>query len=189
MDILRQRILKEGRCLDGGILKVDSFVNHQLDPQLVMLIGEEFEQRFAHLHINKIITVEASGIAPALMTGFRMKLPVVFAKKKQPSTMVAGFYQTEVTSFTKHRSYPMIISKEYLKPGENILFIDDFLAHGNAARGIIDICQQAGATIAGMGFMVEKSFQQGGHWLRERGYLVESLAIIDSLEGNRITLR
>lgn len=187
MEILRQRILNEGRCLDGGILKVDSFVNHQLDPQLMMKIGEDFGQRFARLNINKIITVEASGIAPALMSGLSMNLPVIFAKKKHLSSMASGFYQTEVKSFTKQQFYPLIISKEYLKFGENILFIDDFLAHGNAAKGIINLCAQAGANIVGMGFMIEKRFQQGGIWLRDKGYHVESLAIIDSLKDNQIT--
>lgn len=189
MELLKQRIIKEGRCLEGGILKVDSFVNHQLDPVLIMKIADEFQHRFRDSGAEKILTVEASGIAPAIMTGYLMKIPVVFAKKKVPSTMIAGYYQTEVTSFTKNRSYPMVISKEYLQKGERILFIDDFLAHGNAARGIIDICDQAEAVIAGMGFMVEKSFQQGGEWLRKNHYLIESLAVIDSLEGNRITLR
>lgn len=189
MKQLRQRIIEEGRCLDGGILKVDSFVNHQLDPILVMKIAKEFQQRFHNSGAEKILTVEASGIAPAIMTGYRMRLPVVFAKKKIPSTMVAGYYQTEVTSFTKNRSYPMVISKEYLKKGERILFIDDFLANGNAARGIIEICNQAGAVIVGMGFMVEKSFQPGGQWLRDHNYPTESLTVIESLEGNQIILR
>jgi len=189
MQILKKRIINEGRCLEGGILKVDSFINHQIDPALMMAIAEEFAKRFENSGAKKIITVEASGIAPALMTGYKMGLPVVFAKKKQPSTMAAGFYQAEVTSFTKQRSYPMVISREYLQPGNKVLFIDDFLAHGNAARGIISICRQAGVTLTGMGFVVEKCFQQGGQWLREQGIHIESLAEIESLEGGKITLR
>lgn len=189
MQMLKKRILEEGHCLEGGILKVDSFINHQVDPALMMAIAEEFARRFSNTGVEKIITVEASGIAPALMTGYKMGLPVIFAKKKQPSTMTTGFYQAEVTSFTKQRTYSMVISREYLQPGNKILFIDDFLAHGNAAKGIINICRQAGAQLAGMGFVVEKSFQQGGQWLRQQGIRTESLAMVESLEGGKITLR
>ena len=189
MKILRERILQDGRCLEGGILKVDSFINHQMDPNLMKQIAVEFIRRFADLPINKILTVEASGIAPSVLLGYLLELPVVYAKKKKPSTM-QEMYVAEVRSFTKQRDYTMVISKEYLTPKDHILFIDDFLAYGNTGLGIIDLCQQAGATIEGMGFIIEKAFQHGRDLLTENGvFCIESLAIIDSLEGDRIQLR
>ena len=136
MEILKKRILEDGTCYEGGILKVDSFINHQMDPMLMKLIAEEFARRFANDRINKILTIEASGIAPAIMTGYTMQLPVVFAKKKEPKTMRLAL-STIVHSFTKDREYPVSISAEYLKPGDRILCIDDFLAYGNAAFGLI----------------------------------------------------
>ena len=152
MELLKQRILQDGRSLPGGILKVDSFLNHQLDPNLMYKLAEEFARLFADKKINKIVTIEASGIAPAIMLGYQMQLPVVFIKKKQPKTM-------------------------------------DFLAYGNAAMGMIDLARQAGATIEGMGFIIEKGFQGGGDKLREAGYNVHSLAIIDSLDNCEISFR
>ena len=132
MKILKDRILKDGRCYPGGILKVDNFINHQMDPILMKSIGVEFVRRFASTPINKIITVEASGIAPAIMVGYLLELPVVFAKKKKPSTM-ENMLITSVYSFTKQRSYDVCVSKDFLRPGDRVLFIDDFLANGNAA--------------------------------------------------------
>ncbi|MBO7417491.1 MAG: xanthine phosphoribosyltransferase [Bacteroidaceae bacterium] len=189
MKILQERILQDGRCLEGGILKVDSFINHQMDPNLMKQVAVEFIRRFADLPINKILTVEASGIAPSVLLGYLLELPVVYAKKKKPKT-AGEMYVAEVRSFTKQRDYTMVISKEYLTPKDHILFIDDFLAYGNTGLGIIDLCQQAGATIEGMGFIIEKAFQHGRDLLTDNGvYCIESLAIIDSLEGNRIRLR
>lgn len=189
MKILRERILQDGRCLEGGILKVDSFINHQMDPNLMKQVAVEFIRRFADLPINKILTVEASGIAPSVLLGYLLELPVVYAKKKKPKT-AKEMYVTEVRSYTKQRDYTMVISKEYLTPKDHILFIDDFLAYGNTGLGIIDLCQQAGATIEGMGFIIEKAFQHGRELLTENGvYCIESLAIIDSLEDNRIQVR
>ena len=141
MKVLKERILKDGKCYPGGILKVDKFINHQMDPNLMKDIAVEFIRRFASSKVNKIITIEASGIAPAIMMGFLMNLPVVFAKKKKPSTM-DNMLTTKVTSFTKQRDYDVIISKDYLTPDDHVIFVDDFLANGNAAKGIIDLCRQ-----------------------------------------------
>ncbi|SFS45208.1 xanthine phosphoribosyltransferase [Succinivibrio dextrinosolvens] len=185
---LVKRIKEDGKCLDGGILKVDSFINHQIDPTLLQAMSIEFVRRFATKEINKIITIEASGIAPAIMVGFLLNVPVVFVKKKKPSTM-DGMYSTEVFSFTKNRSYTVCCSKEFLNEGDKVLFIDDFLANGNAAKGIIELVKQAKAELVGMGFIVEKSFQLGGSYLRNEGYQVESLAIIDSLDNCQIKFK
>ena len=188
MKTLKDRILKDGKCFPGGILKVDKFINHQMDPNLMKDIAVEFIRRFANTNVNKILTIEASGIAPAVMMGFLMNLPVVFAKKKKPSTL-EDMLCTKVTSFTKQRDYDVIISHEYLTQDDRVLFIDDFLANGNAAKGIIDLCNQAGATLVGMGFIIEKAFQEGGQTLRNEGVRVESLAIIDSLDNCEIKIR
>lgn len=188
MELLKQRILQDGRCYSGGILKVDSFINHQMDPLLMYKIGEEFVKRFERTKINKIVTIEASGIAPAIMVGYIMQLPVVFVKKKQPKTM-ENMLTAVVHSFTKDRDYTVCISNNFLTPDDHILFVDDFLANGNAAMGIMDLTRQAGATIAGMGFIIEKAFQHGSDHLREMNIRVESLAIIDSLDDCQIKVR
>ena len=188
MELLKQRILQDGRCYPGGILKVDSFINHQMDPMLLYKVAEEFINRFKGEHINKIVTIEASGIAPAIMVGYILQLPVVFVKKKQPKTM-ENMLSTVVHSFTKDRDYTVCISNNFLTADDHILFIDDFLAFGNAALGMIDLAEQAGATISGMGFFIEKAFQDGGKALRESGIHVESLAIIDNLDDCKITIR
>ena len=188
MKTLKDRILKDGKCFPGGILKVDNFINHQMDPILMKYIGVEFVRRLDSTSINKVITVEASGIAPAIMVGYLLELPVVFAKKKKPSTM-ENMLTTTVFSFTKNRSYEVCVSKDFLCPGDKVLFIDDFLANGNAAKGMIDLVKQEGAELAGMGFIIEKAFQHGGDELREQGIHVESLAIIESLDNCEIKIR
>ena len=189
MKSLINRIIQDGHCLDGGILKVDRFINHQMDPYLMKQVAVEFMNRFAEAKPTKILTVEASGIAPAVMLGYNMELPVVFAKKKKPSTM-GGFLSTTVRSFTKQSEYTLIISKEYLTAEDRVLFIDDFLAFGNAGMGILDLCRQAGAELVGMGFIIEKEFQGGRKVLTEAGVKhIESLAIIESLENNQIKLK
>lgn len=185
MKLLRDRILRDGKSLDGGVLKVDNFINHQMDPLLMKAMADEFVKRFAGDKIDKIITIEASGIAPAIMVGYLLNLPVIFAKKSVPSTMEECF-KTKVVSFTKGCEYDICVSREYLNKGDRILFIDDFLANGNAAKGIIDILEQAEAELVGMGFLIEKSFQQGGDYLRGRGVRVESLARISSLSDCKI---
>ncbi len=188
MEALKERILRDGKCLEGGILKVDGFINHQMDPVLMKSIAVEFVRRFASADINKIVTIEASGIAPAIMTGYLLELPVVFAKKKKPVTM-EGMLTTSVFSFTKQKSYDICLSSEFLGHGDRVLFIDDFLANGNAAKGIIDLVNQAGAELAGMGFVIEKAFQHGGDYLRQAGIRVESLAVIESLDDCKIKLK
>lgn len=188
MELLKKRILQDGKCFEGGILKVDSFINHQMDPNLMKLIGDEFASRFSELGINKIMTIEASGIAPAIMTGYVMQLPVVFAKKKSPKTM-ENVVSTTVRSFTKDRAYEVVISKDFLNSNDRVLFIDDFLAYGNAAKGIIDLVRNAGAELCGMGFVIEKEFQNGRDILEAENIKVESLAIIKSLSNNTIVLK
>lgn len=189
LKVLRDRILKDGRCFEGGILKVDRFVNHQMDSYLMKQISIEFIKRFSDLNINKIITIEASGIAPSIMLGYLLELPVVFVKKKVPTTM-EHFYQSTVTSFTKKRDSNIVIAKDFLTADDHVLFIDDFLAYGNAGKGIIDLCRQAGATIEGMGFIIEKEFQHGRELLQAEGITrIESLAIIESLDNCEIKIK
>lgn len=188
MKLLHQRIMQDGRSLPGGIIKVDSFLNHQLDPNLMMEIAREFARRLEGKNINKIITIEASGIAPAIMLGYVMQLPVVFIKKKTPKTM-SDYYVTEVHSFTKDRWYTVCISEEFLTADDNVVFIDDFLAYGNAARGAIDLCTMSGANLEAMGFIIEKGFQGGGDQLRAEGFDVISLAIIDADSEGQIVFR
>ena len=188
MKQLKERILSDGKCLDGGILKVDNFINHQMDPVLMREMAKELVRRFSGHTINKVMTVEASGIAPAIMVGDYLNVPVLFAKKKTPSTM-DNMLVTEVFSFTKNKTYTVCVSGDYLNPGDKVLFVDDFLANGNAALGIIDLVEQAGATLEGMGFLIEKGFQNGGELLRNRGIHVESLAIIETLDNCNVTFR
>ncbi len=185
---LVDRILKDGKCLEGGILKVDGFINQQIDPNLLKDMSIEIVKRFANYKINKILTIEASGIAPAIMLGFFLNAPVVFAKKKVPSTM-ENMLTTEVFSFTKQKSYSVCVSKDFLQKDDKILFVDDFLANGNAAKGIIDLVKIVGAELVGMAFLIEKGFQAGGNYLREQNIKVESLAIIDSLDNCEIKIR
>ena len=188
MKQLKERILRDGKCLPGGVLKVDNFINHQMDPVLMREMAKELVRRFADHPINKVITIEASGIAPAILVGEYLQVPVLFAKQKTPSTM-ENMLTTEVFSFTKNRSYTVCISEDYLSKEDHILFVDDFLANGNAALGIIDLIEQAGATLEGMGFLIEKGFQDGGKVLRDRGIHIESLAIIESLDDCTIKLK
>ena len=189
MDSLIKRIIEDGRCLEGGILKVDRFLNHQMDPYLMKQVAVEFMNRFGQEKPTKILTVEASGIAPAVMLGFIMELPVVFAKKKKPSTM-SQFFSTTVHSFTKQNEYTLIVSREYLTAEDRVLFIDDFLAYGNAGLGILDLCRQAGAELVGMGFIIEKEFQHGRQVLIEAGVKhIESLVIFESIVNNQIKLK
>lgn len=188
MELLKKRILQDGKCFEGGILKVDSFINHQMDPMLMRQIAQEFVDRFKGVEINKIITIEASGIAPAIMVGYVLQLPVVFVKKKMPKTM-ENMLSATVYSFTKDREYSVCISNDFLTAHDKVLFIDDFLANGNAAMGMIDLIEQAGANLAGMGFIIEKAFQDGGKMLRAKNIHVESLAIIEDLSNCEITVR
>ena len=188
MKELEERIQKDGRCLPGGILKVDNFINHQMDGDLMCACAREMVRLFKSTGFNKILTIEASGIAPSIFAGYLSHVPVVFAKKATPKTLDDKFV-TKVHSFTKARDYDVIVSKEYLSPSDKILFIDDFLACGNAGLGIVDLCHQAGAELVGMTFLVEKAFQGGRALIRKTkpDLPIESLAIISSLDEGRIT--
>lgn len=188
MDILKERIIQDGKCYPGGILKVDSFINHQMDPNLMMDCAKEFVRLFSDLHFNKIVTIEASGIAPAILVGYILQLPVVFIKKKQPKTM-DNMLSTVVHSFTKDRDYTVCISNSFLTEDDHVIFIDDFLANGNAANGVIELCALAGAKIEAMGFIIEKAFQHGGDFLRSKGIKYEALATVESLDNCQILLK
>lgn len=185
MKLLEERILRDGTCLPGGVLKVDRFINHQMDPVLMMALAGEFVRRYEDVQVDKVLTIEASGIAPAILVGYLLGVPVVFAKKQTPRTMENPL-SARVHSFTKNREYEVCLSREFLQPGERVLFIDDFLAYGSAALGMLDLIGQAGARIAGMGFLIEKSFQPGAALLRGRGIRVESLVRIAGLDDCRI---
>jgi len=189
MESLKQRILKEGRVIEGNILKVDSFINHQIDPLLAFEIGKEFYNRFNNVRVDKVLTVETSGITFALCAGYHFNVPVVFAKKYKGLNMSEKVYQSKIHSYTKQTDYIISVSKEYLSPGENILIIDDFLANGQAVLGLIDIAGQANANVAGVGIVIEKGFQDGGKILRSLGIRVESLAVIESFNNNKIIFR
>lgn len=189
MELLKKRITEEGRALSESILKVDSFLNHQIDPALIDEIAAEFSRRFSDRTFNKILTVESSGIAPAVLTGMKLGLPVVFAKKTKPSTMNEEYFSAPVHSFTKQKDYEISVAAKFIKKGERILIIDDFLANGSASRALIAIAEQGGAKVDGIGIVIEKGFQNGGKLLRELGYRIESLAIIDGMSLNSIRFR
>ena len=183
MDLLKRRIIEDGTELGTEVVKVDSFLNHQLDIGLFMAIGKEISRRFGHLGINKILTIESSGIGIAAITALYFDLvPVVFAKKTQPNTMTEDFYGAEVKSFTKGTVSVARVSKQYLNPEDRVLIIDDFLANGYALQGLISIVHEAGATVEGIGIVVEKGFQIGGQVIRNLGYHLESLAIVESMD-------
>lgn len=188
MKLLKEYIQKNGKAIGTGILKVDSFLNHQIDPNLMMAMGEEFKRRFEKGGVNKILTIEASGIAIGLAAAYAFNIPLVFAKKKVPSTM-GDFYTANVFSFTKNKDYTICVSKEFLHSDDRILIIDDFLAMGNAILGLKSLVEQAGAKVVGAGIAVEKGFQKGGDLLRENGLKVESLAIIDSLQDGVVKFK
>ncbi|AGC68574.1 xanthine phosphoribosyltransferase Xpt [Thermoclostridium stercorarium subsp. stercorarium DSM 8532] len=189
MESLKQRILKDGVIIDGNILKVDSFLNHQIDPRLAFDIGKEFYNRFKNARVDKILTVETSGIAFAVCTGYNFNVPVVFAKKYNGLNMSPEVYRSKIRSYTKQTDYIISVSKEYLSSNENILIIDDFLANGQAVLGLIDIANQAKCNITGVGIVIEKGFQQGGQILRNLGIRLESLAVIESFNNNKIIFR
>lgn len=186
MQELNEKIRKFGTVLPGNVLKVDAFLNHQVDPELMFHVGQEFAKRFADKGITKIWTVESSGIAPAVMTGLAMKVPVIFARKHKSLTLNNNMYVADVYSYTKKTTNRISISKKYVAPDDKILMIDDFLANGQAVEGMLEIADQAGVALAGAGIVIEKSFQPGGKELRDRGIRVESLARIKSLADNQI---
>ncbi|MBT2680175.1 xanthine phosphoribosyltransferase [Bacillus sp. ISL-35] len=183
MEQLIEKIKNDGSVLSSSILKVDSFLNHQIDPQLMNEIGSEFAKRFAGSGVTKIVTIESSGIAPAVMAGLHLNVPVVFARKRKSLTLVNDLITASVYSFTKEESSEISVSSKFLSESDKVLIIDDFLANGQAALGLAEIVNKAKASIAGFGIVIEKGFQDGGRLLREEGYRVESLAIIHSLEN------
>ena len=183
MNFLEERILKDGVVKEGNILKVDSFLNHQMDVKLFKQMGEEFKRRFAGKNINKIITIEASGIGIACIVAECFDVPVVFAKKSQSVNIDGDVYSAEVESFTHKCKNQVLISKKFVGPEDHVLIIDDFLANGCALQGLISIVNQAGGTVEGIGIAVEKGFQQGGQIIRNLGYQLESLAIVDGMNA------
>ena len=182
MNFLEERIQKDGIVKEGNVLKVDSFLNHQMDIELFDQIGAEFQKRFAGKPINKILTIEASGIGIACMTAKHFHAPVVFAKKSKSINIEGEMYVAEVESFTHKCKNQVIVSKKFLGPDDHILIIDDFLANGCALQGLISIVTEAGATLEGIGITIEKGFQAGGSIIRNLGYQLESLAIVDSMD-------
>ena len=183
MNFLEERILRDGVVKPGHILKVDSFLNHQMDIQLMEQIGKEFHRRFQHLPITKVLTIEASGIAVAYPVAREFGVPMVYAKKTDSVNMDGELYVAEVDSYTKKKTTRVIVSKKFLSPEDQVLIIDDFLANGCALQGLISIVESAEATVAGLGIAVEKGFQEGGQRMRNLGYQLESLAIIDSMDA------
>lgn len=186
---LKERIIREGKNLGDGILKVDGFINHQVDPVLMDACGKDFALRFRDIGATKILTAEISGIAPALTTGYHMQLPVVYARKSKPVTMPDQVFLTLTPSHTKGRTVELIISPEYLAGGERILIIDDFLASGATILGLVRLAQTAGAVIVGIGALIEKSFEGGREALAELGVPIEALATVKAMDGERIIFK
>lgn len=191
MKLLEERIRKDGIVKEGNVLKVDSFLNHQMDTDLFNEMGKEFKRLFADKPINKILTIEASGIGIACIVAQHFHVPVVFAKKSQSINIDGDVYATKIQSFTHKKVYDVIVSKKYIGKEDHILLIDDFLANGCALEGLIDLVQSAGATVEGIGIAVEKGFQEGGKRIREKGIQLESLAIVDAMDSQtgEITFR
>ncbi|HLW61626.1 MAG TPA: xanthine phosphoribosyltransferase [bacterium] len=188
MDALKARILKEGRNLGGGILKVDGFINHQIDPVLMNECGRELAHRFAPAHATKVLTAEISGIAPALSTAQHLGIPVVYARKTRPITMPDQVLLTIAPSHTKHRTVELIVSPEYVSPSDRVLIVDDFLATGQTILGLARLADAAGAAVVGIGVVIEKAFEGGRGVLAPLGVPIEALAIITDMSGERIVL-
>ena len=189
MQELKERILREGRVLPGGIIKVDGFLNHRVDTALMGRIADEFARLFDVDGITMVLTAEASGIALATVCAERYGVPVVFAKKAKSDNIEGGLYQSDIFSYTYKKKVTLLVAQDWIGPDDRVLIIDDFMANGEAMRGLIDIVSKAGAQLAGIGVAVEKGFQHGGDRLREAGYDLRSLAIIDSTEDGKITFR
>ena len=181
MDLLKEKIVKEGQVYPGNILKVDCFLNHQIDCTFLREVGKEFHRLFKDEGVNKILTIEASGIAIGTVVAQEFKCPLVFAKKNKTKNIAGDVYSSSVESFTHSTTYNIIVSEKFLNPGDKVLIVDDFLAVGNALKGLIDLVKQSGAELAGCGTVIEKGYQHGGDALRNAGIRVESLAIIDSM--------
>ena len=183
MKLLKERIRRDGTVKPGNVLKVDMFLNHQIDIGLMNEIGKEFKRLFADRHFTKILTIEASGIAIASITAQYFDVPVVFAKKAQSINLDGDSYTTKIQSYTHKKVYDVIVSKKYISPEDNVLIIDDFLANGCALLGLIDLVQSAGATVGGIGIVIEKGFQSGGREIRDMGLDLKSLAIVESMDA------
>ena len=188
MNFLEERILRDGTVKPGNVLKVDSFLNHQMDTALIDEIGEELYRRFSESGITKILTIEASGIAIAYATAKRFGVPFVFAKKSKSVNIDSDVYSADVDSFTHKCTNKVIVSKKFLNAGERVLIIDDFMANGCATLGLISIVKEAGAEVVGIGIAIEKGFQGGGDKIRALGYRVESIAIVESMDASGKTV-
>ncbi|WP_409022073.1 xanthine phosphoribosyltransferase [Dellaglioa sp. P0083] len=186
MKLLEDRIMQDGIVLPGDVLKVDQFLNHQVDPDLMLAMGVEFAELFKNEKITKILTVESSGIAPAVFVGLQFHVPVVFARKNKSVTMQNDLYSASVYSYTKKVENTIAVANKFLGENDRVLIIDDFLANGQAAEGLFQICDEAKAEIAGIGIVIEKSFQKGAELIHERGVRLESLAKISSFDGDQV---
>ncbi|KRN90561.1 xanthine phosphoribosyltransferase [Ligilactobacillus ceti] len=186
MKLLEERIHEDGVVLPGNVLKVNQFLNHQIDPELMKQVGEEFVRLFQDEEITRIVTVEASGIAPAIMAGLLLQVPVVFARKSKSSITDQNAYTAEVYSYTKKVTNTISIDRKFLDPNDKVLIIDDFLANGQAVIGLLDICEAAGVDVVGVGIVIEKSFQKGAQLIKDRGVRLESLARIASFSENQV---
>ncbi len=184
--LLEERIKKDGQVLEGDVLKINSFLNHQVDPKLMMEIGQEFARLFKDSDITKVLTCEASGIAPSIMAAYTLNVPMVFARKKKPSTLNDAVYLADVFSYTKKVNNKICVEKKFLSSTDKVLILDDFVAHGEAVKGMVSIVQQAGAKIVGVGAVVAKDFQGGSDWIKKQGLRFEALANIASFEGGEV---
>ena len=190
MDLLKEKIKNDGIVINENVLKVDNFLNHQVDTKLMDLIGKEFADYFKEKNITKVVTIESSGIAPAYAAALKLEVPLVIFKKQSSAILDTDTtIQTPVHSFTKNTDYILMASKKYLSENDNVLIIDDFLANGQAALGLVDLVKQTGAHPSGIGIVIEKGFQDGGKMLREKGFHVESLAIVESLDNGQVTFK
>lgn len=186
MNFLEEKIIKDGTVLNNDILRVDSFINQQIDCNIMKKISKDFAMHFKNLKINKVVTIESSGISPALLTAIELNVPLVIFKKQQSKILNSNFYQTSVKSFTKDSTYDLVVSKDFIKDDDNILIIDDFLANGEAVSGAIRLIKNTKASISGIGILIEKSFQPGRKKLEDQGFNIYSIARIESLENNTI---
>lgn len=186
MKLLEDRIRRDSEVLPGNVLKINSFLNHQVDPELMMAVGQEFARLFQDSGVTKVLTCEASGIAPGVMAAYELHVPMVFARKKKPATLNDAVYWADVYSYTKKVTNQICVEQKFLHEDDNLLIIDDFLANGEAVKGMISIAKQAKANIAGIGIVVAKNFQGGSVWIKEHGYRLEALANIASLRDNQV---
>ncbi|KRL90246.1 xanthine phosphoribosyltransferase [Lactobacillus kalixensis] len=186
MKLLEDRIRKDGQVLPGDVLKINSFLNHQVDPQLMMEVGKEFARLFKDGGVTKVLTCEASGIAPSIMAAYQLNVPMVFARKKKPSTLNDAVYWADVFSYTKKVENKICVEEKFLSKDDTLLILDDFVAHGEAVKGMVNIAEQAGCSVAGIGAVVAKTFQGGSDWIKDHGYRFEALANIDSFKDGQV---